>query len=168
MASKKPDIKITKIFPPNKEAVRECRVKDHGHIECWFTVNGVKYVLHYNPKLAGYRGMPAEARENCSFVRESDGKQFNCTTQYAIPDMPRVEAYERHTSDFFGKDKAVDSFMNPTEKMLLDTFIWPFVKDYGIAGYSTKTDADKFWEHLSGEEKESLVAVYKAIRCIVK
>ena len=72
--TKKPVIKITKIFPPNKESVEKCHVRDHGNIECWFTVNGVKYVLHYNPKLAGYDGMPAEARENCVISREIDGK----------------------------------------------------------------------------------------------
>lgn len=169
--TKKPVIKITKIFPPNKESVEKCHVRAHGDIECWFTVNGVKYVLHYNPKLAGYDGMPAEAYENCSFFREIDGKSFNCTTQYAIPDMPRVKAYGpygHHTSDFFGKDKAVDSFMNPTEKMLLDTFIMPFVKDYDIESFTQGTEADAFWNGLTATEKEAVVAMYKAFRTLAR
>ena len=80
--TKKPVIKITKIFPPHKESVEKCHVSAHGDIECWFTVNGVKYVLNYNPKLAGYDGMPAEAGEHGSFYREIAGKSFN--GQYAF------------------------------------------------------------------------------------
>lgn len=171
MATKKtntPIIKITKIFPPNNESVRKCHVSAHGDIECCFTVNGVKYVLHYNPKLAGYDGMPAEARENCTIYREIDGKTFNCTTQYAIPGMPNVGAYAKSTWDFFGKSEAVDSFMNPTEQMLLDTFINPFVKDYDIASFKPTTEADEFWNGLTTTEKEAVVAMFKAVRAIAR
>jgi hypothetical protein len=164
--TKKPVIKITKIFPPNKESVEKCHVRSHGDLECWFTVNGVKYVLHYNPKLAGYDGMPAEARENCVISRETDGKTFNCTTQYAIPGMPEVRAYGTKTWEYFGKNEAVDSFMNPTEKMLLDTFINPFVKDYDIASFTQGTEADEFWNGLTASEKEAVVAMFKAVRAI--
>ena len=164
--SKKPVIKITKIFPPNPESVEKCHVCDHGDIECWFTVNGVKYVLHYNPKLAGYDGMPAEARENCVITREIDGKVFNCTTRYAIPDMPEVKAYGKSTWEYFGKDAAVDAFMDPTEKMLLETFIVPFVKDYAIASFKPGTEADEFWDGLTLSEKEAVVAMFKAVRAI--
>ena len=166
--TKKPDIKITKIFPPNPDSVRKCHVRSHGDLECWFTVNGVKYVLHYNPKLAGYDGMPAEARENCVISREIDGKSFNCTTQYAIPDMPEVGAYQKRTADFFGKNAAVYSFMNPTEKMLLDTFINPFVKDYDIASFTQSTEADAFWNGLTVAEKEAVVAMFKAVRTFAR
>jgi hypothetical protein len=170
MATKKnsPVIKITKIFPPTKESVETCRVSAHGDIECWFTVNGVKYVLHYNPKLAGYNGMPAEAYENCEIIREADNKTFNCTSQYAIPGMPYVSAYGESTSSYFGKNKAVDSFMNPTEQMLLDTFINPFVKDYDIASFKPTTEADVFWNGLTATEKEAVVAMVKAVRAIAK
>ena len=168
MASKKPIIKITKIFPPTKDSVKKCRVSAHGDIECWFTVNGVKYVLHYNPNLAGYDGMPAEARENCKIYREIDSKTFNCTSQYAIPNMPNVSAYGASTDDYFGKNEAVDSFMNPTEKMLLDTFINPFVKDYDIASFKQTTEADEFWNGLTAAEKESVVTMVKAVRVIAK
>lgn len=168
MAAKKPIIKITKIFPPTKESVATCRVSAHGDIECWFTVNGVKYVLHYNPKLVGYDGMPAEAPENCMFVRETDGLMFNCTTLYAIPGMPRVNAYGKSTWEFFGQSKAVDSFMNPTEQMLLDTFINPFVKDYDIASFKPTTEADVFWNGLTAPEKEAIVAMVKAVRVSAK
>ena len=164
--TKKPVIKITKIFPPNKESVEKCRVYAHGDIECWFTVNGVKYVLHYNPKLAGYDGMPAEARENCVITREIDGKRFNCTTKYAIQDMPEVRAYGKSTWQYFGENAAVDSFMDPTEKMLLDTFINPFVKDYDIAEFKRGTEADEFWNELTASEKEAVVAMFKAVRAI--
>lgn len=164
--TKKPVIKITKIFSPNPASVEKCHVRDHGDIECWFTVNGVKYVLHYNPKLAGYDGMPAEARENCVITREIDGKSFNCTTQYAIPNMPEVAAYGKSTWEYFGKDAAVDSFMNPDEKMLLDTFINPFVKDYDIAAFKQGTEADEFWNGLTESEKEAMVAMFKAVRAI--
>ena len=164
--TKKPVIKITKIFAPNPESVRKCSVRSHGNIECWFTVNGVKYVLRYNPKLAGYDGMPAEARENCVITREIDGKVFNCTTQYAIPDLPEVGAYQKRTADFFGKNAAVDAFMNPTEKMLLGTFIAPFVKDYDIASFTPGTEADEFWNGLTASEKEAMVAMFKAVRAI--
>ena len=166
--TKKPVIKITKIFPPNPESVEKCHVRDHGDIECWFTVNGVKYVLHYNPKLAGYDGMPAEARENCVITRETDGKTFNCTTQYAIPDMPYVSAYGESTSNYFGKSAAVDSFMHPDKKMLLDIFINPFVKDYDIASFKQGTEADEFWDGLTASEKEAVVAMFKAVRAIAK
>jgi hypothetical protein len=166
--TKKPVIKITKIFPPNKESVRTCRVSAHGDIECWFTVNGVKYVLHYNPKLAGYDGMPAEAPENCTFFRGVDCKGFRCTTQYAIPGMPEVAAYGKSTWEYFGRNAAVDSFMNPTEQMLLDTFIEPFVKDYDIAEFKQETEADEFWNGLTASEKEAVVAMCKAFRTIAK
>ena len=166
--TKKPVIKITKIFPPNPDSVRTCHVGDHGDIECWFTVNGVKYVLHYNPKLAGYDGMPSEAPENCVITREIDGKSFNCTTQYAIPDMPEVKAYGKSTWEYFGKNAAVDAFMNPTEKMLLGTFIAPFVKDYDIASFTQGTEADAFWNGLTSSEKEAMVAMFKAVRAIAK
>lgn len=166
--TKKPVIKITKIFPPNKESVEKCHASAHGDIECWFTVNGVKYVLHYNPKLAGYDGMPSEARENCTFAREIDGKEFNCTAQYAIPGMPAVGAYSAHTWEYFGKNSAVDAFMNPTEKMLLNTFIKPFVKDYSIAEFKQETEADEFWNGLTADEKEAVVAMFKAFRAIAK
>ena len=166
--TKKPVIKITKIFPPNKESVEKCHVSAHGDIECWFTVNGVKYVLHYNPKLAGYDGMPSEARENCTFAREVDGKEFNCTTQYVIPDMPAVGAYAAHTGEYFGYNAAVDAFMNPTEKMLLNTFIKPFVKDYSIAEFKQEAEADEFWNGLTADEKEAVVAMCKALRTIAK
>ena len=166
--TKKPVIKITKIFAPNKESVEKCHVGSHGDIECRFTVNGMKYVLHYNPKLAGYDGMPAEARENCVFVREIDGKVFNCTTQYAIPDMPEVKAYGKSTWEYFGKDSAVDAFMDPTEKMLLETFIVPFVNDYDIASFKQGTEADAFWNGLTASEKEAVVAMIKAVRAIAK
>lgn len=166
--TKKPVIKITKIFPPNKESVEKCRVSAHGDIECWFTVNGVKYVLHYNPKLAGYDGMPAEAPENCTFFRDVDCKGFRCTTQYAIPGMPEVAAYGKSTWEYFGRNAAVDSFMNPTEQMLLDTFIEPFVKDYDIAEFKQETEADEFWNGLTADEKEAVVAMCKAFRAIAK
>lgn len=166
--TKKPVIKITKIFPPNPESVRKCNVCSHGDIECWFTVNGVKYVLHYNPKLAGYDGMPAESRECCVISREIDRKTFNCTAQYAIPGMPEVGAYQKRTSDFFGKNAAVDSFMSPTEKMLLKTFINPFVKDYDIASFTQSTEADAFWNGLTAAEKEAVVAMLKAFRAIAR
>ena len=171
--AKKPVIKITKIIPPNEESVRKCHVRSHGDIECWFTVNGVNYVLHYNPKLAGYDGMPAEARENCVITREIDGKVFNCTTQYAIPDMPYVEAYGKSTWEYFGKSVAVDSFMHPTEEMLLKTFINPFVKDYDIASYSANPDsanpdAEAVWASLSAKEKDALIAMFKALKAIAK
>jgi hypothetical protein len=110
--------------------------------------------------------MPAEARENCEITREIDGKVFNCTTQYAIPDMPYVEAYGRSTWEYFGRDAAVDSFMNPTEKMLLATFINPFVKDYDIASFTQGTEADAFWNGLTESEKEAMVAMFKADRAI--
>lgn len=165
---KKPVIKITKIIPPNPESVHKCHVSAHGDIECWFTVNDVKYVLHYNPKLAGYDGMPAEANEHCSFRRECDGKMFNCTTLYAIPDMPKVEAYGKSTWGYFGKNAAVDSFMNPDEEMLLKTFINPFVKDYDIASYSANPDSDAVWASLSAQEKDALIATYKALKATVK
>lgn len=168
MATKKPIIKITKIFPPVKDSVKKCRVSAHGDIECWFTVNDVKYVLHYNPKLAGYDGMPAEARENCKIYRELDGKTFNCTSQYAIPNMPNVSAYGASTDDYFGKNAAVDSFMNPTGKMLLDTFINPFIKDYDIASFKQTTEADEFWNGLMTAEKEAVVAMVKSLRVIAK
>ena len=166
--TKEPVIKITKIFPPNPESVEKCHVCDHGDIECWFTVNGLKYVLHYNPKIAGSDGMPAEARENCVITREIDGKSFNCTTQYSIPGMPDVKAYGKYTWEYFGKDAAVDSFMDPTEKMLLGTFIAPFVKDYGIASFTHGTEADEFWNGLTLSEKEAMVAMFKAVRAIAK
>lgn len=166
--TKKPVIKITKIFPPNQESVEKCHVSDHGDIECWFTVNGVKYVLHYNPKLAGYDGMPAEANENCVITRECDGKVFNCTTQYAIPCMPKVAAYGTSTWEYFGKNAAVDSFMHPTEERLLKTFINPFVKDYDIAAFTQGTEADEFWNGLTEGEKEAMVAMFKAVRAIAK
>ena len=165
---KKPVIKITKIIPPTEKSVRSCDVSEHGDIECWFTVNGVKYVLHYNPKLAGYDGMPAEARERCSFCRECDGKMFNCTTLYAIPDMPKVEAYGKSTWEYFGKSVAVDSFMHPTEKMLLNTFIKPFVNDYDIVSFTKGTEADEFWAGLTASEKEAVVAMFKALKAIAK
>ena len=164
--TKKPVIKITKIFPPNPESVEKCHVGSHGDIECLFTVNGLKYVLHYNPKLAGYDGMPSEARENCVITREIDGKVFNCTTQYAIPGMPEVKAYGTYTWEYFGKNAAVDSFMDPTEKMLLGTFIAPFVKDYDIASFTQGTEADEFWDGLTSSEKEAMVAMFKAVRAI--
>ena len=171
--TKKPVIKITKIIPPNEESVRKCHVRSHGDIECWFTVNGVNYVLHYNPKLAGYDGMPAEAREKCVITRECDGKSFNCTTIYAIPDMPKVEAYGKSTWEYFGKSVAVDSFMHPTEEMLLKTFINPFVKDYDIASYSANPDsanpdAEAVWASLSAKEKDALIAMFKALKAIAK
>ena len=166
--TRKPVIRVTKIFPPNPDSVRKCHVRDHGDIECWFTVNGVKYVLHYNPKLAGYDGMPAEAQENCEITRETDGKVFKCTTQYAIPRMPEVAAYGKSTWEYFGKDCAVNAFMNPDEKMLLDTFIAPFVKDYDIASFKHGTEADEFWNGLTESEKEAMVAMFKAFRAIAK
>ena len=166
--TKKPVIKITKIFAPNKESVEKCHVSAHGDIECWFTVNGVKYVLHYNPKLVGYDGMPAVAPENCTFYRRIDSESFNCTAQYAIPNMPEVGAYKKSTREYFGKNSAVDSFMNPTEKMLLDNFINPFVKDYGIAEFKQETEADEFWNGLTADEKEAVVAMFKAFRTIAK
>ena len=171
--TKKPVIKITKIIPPNEESVRKCHVRSHGDIECWFTVNGVNYVLHYNPKLAGYDGMPADAREKCVITRECDGKSFNCTTIYAIPDMPKVEAYGKSTWEYFGKSVAVDSFMHPTEEMLLKTFINPFVKDYDIASYSANPDsanpdAEAVWASLSAKEKDALIAMFKALKAIAK
>ena len=165
---KKPVIKITKIIPPTPESVEKCKVSAHGDIECWFTVNGVKYILHYNPKLAGYNGIPAEAHENCSFCREIDGKVFNCTTIYAIPDMPRVAAYGTSTWEYFGKNAAVDSFMSPTKEMLLNTFINPFVKDYDIASYSATPDYEAVWASLSAKEKDSLIAVYKAMKVLAE
>jgi hypothetical protein len=166
--TKKPVIKITKIIPPTEKSVRTCHVSDHGDIECWFTVNGMKYVRHYNPKIAGYCGMPAEANEHCSFCRECDGKVFNCTTIYAIPDMPKMAAYGTSTWEYFGKDAAVDSFMHPTEKMLLNTFIKPFVNDYGIASFTQGTEADEFWNGLTASEKEAVVAMFKAMKTIAK
>ena len=166
--TKKPVIKITKIFPPNKESVEKCHVSAHGDIECWFTVNGVKYVLHYNPKLAGYDGMAAEAREKCVITREIDGQVFNCTTQYAIPDMPYVEAYGKSTWEYFGKSVAVDSFMNPSESMLRINFIDPFVEDYDIASFTQGTEADAFWNGLTASEKEAMVAMFKALKAIAK
>ena len=169
----KPVIRITKIIPPNEESVEKYKVSAHGDIECWFTVNGVKYVLHYNPKLAGYDGMPAEASERCSFTRECDGTVFNCTTIYAIPGMPEVRAYGKSTREYFGKDAAVDSFMHPTEEMLLNTFINPFVKDYVIASYSANPDsanpdAEAVWASLSAKEKDALIAVYKAMKVLAE
>jgi len=166
--TKKPVIKITKIIPPNLESVKKCHVGSHGDIECWFTVNGVKYVLHYNPKLAGYDGMPAEALENCEITREIDGKVFNCTTIYTIPNMPKVGAYQTSTWEYFGKNAAVDAFMDPTEKMLLATFINPFVKDYDIASFTQGSEADAFWDSLTASEKEAVVAMFKAVRAIAK
>lgn len=163
-----PIVKITKIFPPNPESVKKCNVSAHGDIECWFIVNDVKYVLHYNPKLAGYDGMPAEASECCKIYREIDRNMFNCTSQYAIPGMPKVGAYGASTDDYFGKNEAVDSFMNPTEKMLLDTFINPFVKDYDIASFKQTTEADEFWNGLTATEKEAAVAMFKAVRVIAR
>jgi hypothetical protein len=165
---KKPVIKITKIIPPAEKSVLNCHVSEHGDIECWFTVNGVKYVLHYNPKLAGYDGMPAEAHEHCSFCRECDGKVFNCTTLYAIPNMPKVAAYGTYTWEYFGKNAAVDSFMHPTEKMLLNTFIKPFVNDYDIASYSANPDSEAVWASLSAKEKDALIAAYKAMKAIAE
>ncbi len=166
--TKKPVIKITQIFPPNPNSVRRSSARSHGDIECWFTVNGVKYVLHYNPKLAGFDGLPAESQERCVISREIDGKSFNCTAQYAIPGMPEVGAYQKRTSDFFGKNAAVDSFMNPTEKMLLKTFINPFVKDYDIASFTPNTEADAFWNGLTVAEKEAAVAMFKAFRALAR
>ena len=161
-------IKITKIFPPNKESVETCNITAHGQIECWFTVNGVKYVLYYHPKLAGYDGMPAEVREKCEIYREIDDTTFNCTAQYAIPGMPYVSAHGLSTSHYFGINEAVDSFMNPTEEMLLETFIKPFVKDYDIASFKPNTEADEFWNSLSATEKEAMVAMFKAVRAIAR
>lgn len=165
---KKPVIKITKIIPPNPKSVEKCYVSAHGDIECWFTVNNVKYVLHYNPKLAGYCGMPAEADEHCSFYRECDKQKFDCTTLYAIPKMPPVNAYGTKTWEYFGKDKAVNAFMNPDEEMLLKTFINPFVKDYDIASYSADPDSEAVWASLSAKEKDALIAAYKAMKVLAE
>ena len=56
--------------------------------------------------------------------------------------------------------------MNPTEKMLLATFINPFVKDYDIASFTQGTEADAFWNGLTESEKEAMVAMFKAVRAI--
>ena len=82
--------------------------------------------------------------------------------------MPEVKAYGKSTWEYFGKNASVDSFMDPTEKMLLDTFIVPFVKDYDIASFKQGTEADAFWDGLTLSEKEAVVAMIKAVRAIAK
>jgi hypothetical protein len=82
--------------------------------------------------------------------------------------MPTVGAYKIYTREFFGKSVAVDSFMNPTEQMLLDNFINPFVKDYDIASFKPTTEADVFWNGLTATEKEAVVAMVKAVRVIAR
>ncbi len=122
-----PDIEIKKIFPPDKEDVEKCRVKSNGSLRVLFNVDGDTYQLQYNPHIEGYDGMASMAREQCTITNLDTKQEYDCTGMYSIPWIP---IRDRDFISRHWEEPEVQAYLNPTEKMVQDNFIKPFVKDY--------------------------------------
>lgn len=116
------------IFAPTMDDMEKCKASANGSLRVLFTVDGEHYQLTYNPHLEGYDGMRAMASESCTIKNLDTNKTWTCTGLYSIPWI----TYRGHM-DWISdhkNDPEVQAYMNPTEKLVLDNFINPFVKDY--------------------------------------